>query len=118
MFWVLNWLHKLFWRWYNSLCISLSKLKGTLKNFKEIKYTPFMLKKQLYTSKRCYDIWDKVKDLLGKDQELVGVAHGNKYIPTKIKFLWTYLHDDELAPEKNSMFNILNNTYRFSLQEW
>ena len=46
-----------------------------------------MLKKQLYTSKRCYDIWDKVKDLLGKDQELVGVAHGNKYIPTKIKFL-------------------------------
>ena len=41
----------------------------------------FMLKKSSYIhqkGKRFYDIWDKVKDLLGKDQELVGVAHDNK----------------------------------------
>ena len=67
----------------------MPRLKGSLKSFKEIKYTQFILekKKQLYTSKRCYEIWDKVKDLLGRDHELVGVADDNKYIPIKIKSL-------------------------------
>ena len=86
-----------------SALIKLSKLSGSVKSFEKVKLYYLCFKKNKDILNEYAEIWNSIKDLIGKYFD-VEVVHYNKYKSAKIKpfndEIKTAFHDERLPAEE------------------
>lgn len=77
-----HWLCESFWWQHSSLYINFPESNWSIKGFSKVNVCHLYSKKNNDTLK--HEIWNKVKEIIGKDSE-AGIVQNNRYIPTKTK---------------------------------